>query len=86
MIDCFKGILMTHDLDIFESGKNLGLNGLSKKKNVCERLIFEPSKKKYKITGENSESPVKRASLFMLGSLTVSLFGYIAFKKKNPNV
>ncbi len=29
MIDCFKGILMTHDLDIFESGKNLGLNGLS---------------------------------------------------------
>ncbi len=28
MIDCFKGILMTHDLDIFESGKNLGLNGL----------------------------------------------------------
>ncbi len=28
MIDCFKGILMTHDSDIFESGKKLGLNGL----------------------------------------------------------
>ncbi len=26
--DYFKGLLMTHHLDIFISGKNLGLNGL----------------------------------------------------------
>jgi len=24
MIDCFRGIAMTHDWDIFVSGKNLG--------------------------------------------------------------
>ncbi len=29
IIDYFKGLLMTHNLDIFMSGKNLGLNGLS---------------------------------------------------------
>ncbi len=28
IIDYFKGLLMTHHLDIFMSGKNLGLNGL----------------------------------------------------------
>ncbi len=28
IIDYFKGLLMTHHLDIFISGKNLGLNGL----------------------------------------------------------
>ncbi len=29
IIDYFKGLLVTHHLDIFMSGKNLGLNGLS---------------------------------------------------------
>ncbi len=28
MINYFKGLLMTHNLDIFMSGKNLGLNGV----------------------------------------------------------
>ncbi len=28
IIDYFKGLLMTHNLDIFMSGKNLRLNGL----------------------------------------------------------
>ena len=28
MMDHLKGLLMTHDLDILMSGKNLGLNGL----------------------------------------------------------
>ncbi len=40
MIDCFKGILMTHDLDIFESGKKLGLNGLIHKKQLTALLTF----------------------------------------------
>ncbi len=30
IIDYFEGLLMTRHLDIFMSGKNLGLNGLSK--------------------------------------------------------
>ncbi len=31
IIDYFKGLLVTHHLDIFMSGKNLGLNGLNRK-------------------------------------------------------
>ncbi len=30
IIDYFKGLLTTHNLDIFMSGKNVGLNGLSR--------------------------------------------------------
>ncbi len=33
--DYFKGLLMTHNLDIFMSGKKLGLNGLN-----CSRFVF----------------------------------------------
>ncbi len=36
IIDYFKGLLMTHHLDIFMSGKNLGLNGFKS----CSCLLF----------------------------------------------
>ncbi len=35
MIDYFKGLLMSHHLDIFMSGKNVGLNGLRLTEITC---------------------------------------------------
>ncbi len=39
MIDYFKGLLMTHYLDIFMSVKNVGLNGLNTYLNTLRLII-----------------------------------------------
>ncbi len=44
IIDYFKGLLMTHHLDIFMSGKNLGLNGL-KQYHICNHAYNQKKKK-----------------------------------------
>ncbi len=41
IIDYFKGLLMTHRLDFFMSGKNLRLNGLLLNSDQTDHLIIE---------------------------------------------
>ncbi len=47
MIDCFKGILMTHDLDIFESGKKIGIKWVKATSLICEAQLSFAAHQKY---------------------------------------